>query len=345
MKFGIELECWSPVNLTNTKTFLEKKGISVGNRKWDIREDGSLYDGPVGFHGMEIVSPILNTDSADDLRTIRKLCEIIQAKGFRVDRHCGFHVHLDSEGMTPNDVKRIFARYTAFETQIDTFMPSNRRGNVYYSKSGKDVLSKVESAETISALGRVVGDRYYHVNLCALQRHGTIEFRQHSATINANTIIRWVSFLVQFAKASMTTLAVAAPVRRRGRQPSATGIAPGAMKVWQAAKDLTASGRFGFALSLLAEKTGLAPNSVKAYISTLKTKHQIFINSYGVRGSSDPWFYLSGVSSAVPQANVTRRVVDNSPAPDTLWRGIDSDIKAFYLERAMELNGFAVAVG
>ena len=143
---------------------------------------------------------------------------------------------------------------------------------------------------------------------------------------------------------SMTTLS-AAPVRRRGRQPSATGIAPGAMKVWQAAKDITASGRSGFALSLLVEKTGLASNTVKAYISTLKTKHSISILPYGRnRGNSDPWFYLSSTSASQPQASPWRRVGDNSPVQDTLWREIDSDIKAFYLERAMELNGFAVNV-
>ena len=93
MKFGIELECWSPLNLNLTKTFLQKKGISVGvgylSRMWDIREDGSLNDGPVGFYGIELVSPILDTDNAEDLRTIRKLCEIIQAKGFRVDHQIG----------------------------------------------------------------------------------------------------------------------------------------------------------------------------------------------------------------------------------------------------------------
>ena len=344
MKFGIELECWSPYTPAQTQNLLGKKGIPVGYRKWDIREDGSLYDGPSGFYGVEIVSPILNTDCPDDLRMIRKICDVIQNKGFRVDRHCGFHVHVDAEAMSPSDVKRIFARYTDYEAQIDSFMPSNRRGGVYFSKSGKDALSRVESVDTISALGRVLHDRYYNVNLHALQRHGTIEFRQHSATINANTIIRWVTFLEQFVKASMTTVQEAAPVRRRGRQPSATGIAPGAMKVWQAAKDMTDCGRNSFYLSELAQRSGLSENTVKAYISVLKTKHGIIIKNYDVRGcrSTDPRFYLSSASAQTP--TVRPRPQATTQVRDNLWRGIDSDIKAFYLERAMELNGFATNV-
>lgn len=341
MKFGIELECWSPVKCSETQTFLSKKGIPVGYNKWDVREDGSLYDGPAGFRGVEIVSPILDTDCPDDIRMIRKICDLIQNKGFRVDHHCGFHVHLDAKDMSPNDVKRIFARYTGYEAQIDSFMPSNRRGGVYFSKSGKDALSKVESVDTITALGRVLNDRYYNVNLHALQRHGTIEFRQHSATINANTIIRWVTFLEQFVKASKTN-PESVPVRRRGRQPSVTGIAPGAMKVWQAAKDMTDIGRNSFYLTELAQRSGLSENTVKAYISVLKTKHGIFIKKYDrVRGLSDPRFYLSTVSAQAPRGQAPRQ---QTVQQDNLWRGIDADIKAFYLERAMELNGFATNV-
>lgn len=342
MKFGIELECWSPVNVSNTQTFLEQKGIPVGRGKWEVRHDGSLYDGPTNFFGVEIVSPILNTDCPDDVRMIRRICDIIQNKGFRVDRHCGFHVHVDAEGMSPNDVKRVFARYTNYEAQIDTFMPSNRRGGVYFAKSGKDALSSVQSVDTISALGRVLTDRYYNVNLHALQRHGTIEFRQHSATINANTIIRWVTFLEQFVKASMTSGEQSAPVRRRGRQPSATGIASGPMKVWQVVKEMTDCGRHSFYLSEIAQRSGFSENTVKAYISVLKTKHGIIIKKYDRVRCLDPRFYLSSLSAQSPIAR--QRTVIATEVRDTLWRGIDSDIKAFYLERAMELNGFATNV-
>lgn len=63
-------------------------------------------------------------------------------------------------------------------------------------------------------MANIMGSRYFKVNLMSFQRHGTIEFRQHSGTVNATKIANWVRFLGQFIDNSKArnTPAVSAPV-------------------------------------------------------------------------------------------------------------------------------------
>ena len=54
--------------------------------------------------------------------------------------------------------------------------------------------TKIENANTISELNH---SKFYTINLDTW-RNGTIEFRQHSGTIEANKIWRWLQFLDNF---------------------------------------------------------------------------------------------------------------------------------------------------
>ena len=68
------------------------------------------------------------------------------------------------------------------------------------------------------------------VNLASYARHGTIEFRQHSGSTNANKICNWITFCVHFvSKAIQAQVLPAAQVEtsvtpgrivRRGRRPN-----------------------------------------------------------------------------------------------------------------------------
>jgi hypothetical protein len=41
-------------------------------------------------------------------------------------------------------------------------------------------------------------DRYQKLNLESLERHGTIEFRQHSGTVDAEKAVNWVRLCTAF---------------------------------------------------------------------------------------------------------------------------------------------------
>ena len=351
MKFGIEIEFYSPKNITDTIAALRRKvrGLSIGSygsSGWKIVSDGSLATID-SFHGMELVSPVLDTDKAANLRMVRKVCAALQAMGSTVNNCCGLHVHVDGTDLSVEQIKTIFHRYTKFEGMIDLMVPANRRGtNVYYTKGGTNIINDVENCQTMPALMRVLPDRYYKVNLCALARHGTIEFRQHSGSINADTILNWVEFLTSFVEASKTT--PAAPQRVvRGRPASGTGMAAGCRKVYDVFMASYNNGGGTLYLATIANRTGLAINSVKVAISTLKTKHGIVIKKTAgqQRGATNPMYTIAN-PHAQPRLNPVRSTRSTASAPatptDTIWRGVSKTLKAYYVERIQELSGFGV---
>lgn len=92
MKIGLEIEFYSPKNITDTITALRRKvrGLSISdycNAGWKIVRDRSLAKID-DFHGMELVSPVLDTDKAANLRMVRKVCAALQAMGSTVNSYC-----------------------------------------------------------------------------------------------------------------------------------------------------------------------------------------------------------------------------------------------------------------
>jgi hypothetical protein len=67
--------------------------------------------------------------------------------------------------------------YNRAEKVIDSMLPPSRRMNTYCRSN------------TVTDATR---DRYAKVNLTSMYRHGTVEFRQHSGTIDCNKIKNWV---------------------------------------------------------------------------------------------------------------------------------------------------------
>lgn len=348
MKFGIEIEFYSPKNVLNTVENLRKhvRGLMIEKwygTEWRIVHDGSLSDVD-GFFSMELVSPVLDTEEASDLRTVRKVCATLQAMGAFVNRSCGLHVHIDASDLSVEDVKTVFHRYTKFESTIDLMMPTNRRGSdVYYTKGGSNVVNMVESCQTMHALQRVLPDRYYKVNLHALAKHNTIEFRQHSGSINGDTILNWVEFLSSFIKASKGSAAtVAQPAARRGRpRASWIGMTSGCQKVYDVFMASHRNGGGTLFLATIANRSGLAPSSIKVAISQLKTMHGILIKKLpGQRGNTNPSYTITN-PYAQPRVDPTPTSLrTTATVADEVWRGISKSLKAYYVERIQELSGF-----
>lgn len=47
--------------------------------------------------------------------------------------------------------------------------------------------------------------RYHKLNLVSLWVHGTIEFRQHSGTVDADKAVNWIELLMQFVNRAAVT--------------------------------------------------------------------------------------------------------------------------------------------
>ncbi len=204
-RFGVEIELSNvPRDL---KDQLSYRDIACRNAEphrshgvWTIVPDGSLRGPNTG----ELVSPPLM--GLRGLGAIADVVETLRSTGARVNETCGLHVHHDAR-----DYQRGWLHQAEF--WYETFMP------LMIDIVGEDRVLNTYSPSRLPIQVRrdhtrrrnPDGNRYRAVNTAAFARHGTIEYRQHEPTLDAERIISWVVLTQQIhvqARKSETRLVV-----------------------------------------------------------------------------------------------------------------------------------------
>lgn len=196
--FGIELELTCRLPSEQLARKLTDAGIPTHDTSynhndsrthWKITTDATVHADPgtVGYYPMELVSPILKGNNA--IEQIKKVCEVLDQARCKVNSSCGFHVHHEATTSLGAKTYKMtgFAAlvYSKFQHEFSAMLPTSRRDQ-YYAKP-------VSSSEIRTLLSEgQIGSRYKVVNPEAYTRHGTVEFRQHSGTVNFEKIINWV---------------------------------------------------------------------------------------------------------------------------------------------------------
>lgn len=203
-RFGVEIEFLQTVEKQEVVDAVRAEGVACNAENYN-HNDGLPYWKVItdGSCGLEIVSPILSGE--DGLQQIEKVCKALNSVGAKVDRTCGLHVHVDARDLNKKQIGRVFLAYARHEKLFDALMPESRRlSNNTYCQSIRNVLNPnwVEEfkKDTLGAYHSYVHSRYRKVNLEAYIVHGTIEFRQHSGTTEAEKIINWVVLMVGFVE-------------------------------------------------------------------------------------------------------------------------------------------------
>ncbi len=221
-KFGVELEIIVPDRLyelsylDETAALLHAGGIKArssnyshkASLSWKVTTDGSLSRG-----GIELVSPIL--EGEEGLAEVAKVCAILTSNGYRVDGSCGLHVHIDARDFDTKGLFRVVRQFLAEETNFDRMVDPQRQYNTYchsnlsYIPTYSDGLERLKLAHTkigysASHVARVFGNgRYLKLNIQALWRHHTIEFRQHEGSIDAAKVTSWIRLVGLFTDAAI----------------------------------------------------------------------------------------------------------------------------------------------
>jgi hypothetical protein len=147
---------------------------------------------------MELVTSILKGNAAID--KIRIACDIFEQFGIKVNKSCGLHVHhasVTATGQKNENILKICAvMYKKWQRKINSMLPSSRRDNNYARPLSPTEIEALKSRD----LSRPHGDRYRVVNPEAYARHGTVEFRQHSGTVDYDKIINWVKITMAMVK-------------------------------------------------------------------------------------------------------------------------------------------------
>lgn len=185
-KYGVEIEMWNIANIHRLAADLSSSGIltrvegynHTTRSHWKIVSDVSIRRAG----SCELVSPVLEGEAG--LNQIKTVCEVLDRHNAKVAITCGLHVHHDARDLDAEKIKKVVKIYKRIEKRVDEFMPKSRRaGRNRYCGTVLDAPVDVVAAR-----------RYVKVNLTAFQRHGTVEFRHHSGTVDAAKIINWVLF-------------------------------------------------------------------------------------------------------------------------------------------------------
>ena len=205
-------------------------------------------------------------------------------------------------------LKDVVRRYSINQTTIDAFMPQsrvspNRAAHMLRSIAHltREHEAGFEATETVSQLDNVIGGKFNAVNVSTWSR-GTIEFRQHPATLSSGKVMNWVSLLIGLIEDSdanridyapsatrEVTEAVASPVQPY-RRNSNIGL------LWSACR-ITG----GASVRQLVNITGMTPQNIRARFSEMRSAHgddvivthtqQSYNNAYG---SSNGQYDLGG---------------------------------------------------
>lgn len=353
-KFGIEIECVG-ANREAVATAMTTAGVRCEiqyynhntQNVWKIVEDASVSN------GFELVSPPLC--GQEGLRQVEIAMRTLVANGARVNRSCGFHVHVDAADLTVHDLMNIVKRYHKFENKIDAIMPQSRRANNNsFCQSMTNFFNRNSNLERFTDVRRLCGtvnDRYYKVNLSAFMRHGTVEFRQHSGTVNATKAINWVVFCVTMVETSrrieqVTHVTVpAAPTANVVDNPRNITLRAAAAARFNTMLTMF---RNGSTVEAVANATGLSASTIRTYLSSRISEMGYRVIATRQTGTvyirarvTEPGQVVvagSARTARAPTVQTTTVVRTVDPIDVDPFTALEPEIISYYAERATEFG-------
>jgi hypothetical protein len=213
-KIGFEVEFTAPVDpLPAIQRTLARMGrVDVQNyghyrhstgEVWDLKRDSSCGGyGPTS--GYEVASPIIRT--YEDLVKSSKIVDIIKLAGGTVNDKCGFHVHIDMNGIQTEEFIRVMRFMSRYEDAMFLLADQSRQNNNYCQKlskspeygTRKSPLVEVRNYEftTSQSWKGAWAGKHYWLNGTHLSGQGTLEFRLMASHLEAEYIVGWILFLL-----------------------------------------------------------------------------------------------------------------------------------------------------
>lgn len=199
--FGVEIECYQ-VERYPLMQMVRANGVEIQAEGYNHRDNDHYFKivtdaSIVGSNANEIVSPILK--GKNGLKSLKIVCDSLEALGAKVNKSCGLHIHLDAKNMTIEHWRNLIINYARLENMIDGFMAKSRRGNNNCFCRSISLMPRLEATilhcNSVEDIIRYFGTRYMKINVEAYSRHKTVEFRQHQGTTDFAKIEKWLSFL------------------------------------------------------------------------------------------------------------------------------------------------------
>jgi len=170
---------------------------------WNVVEDPSVHD-----NGAELVfaRPLFGQDVIDALDYFYTLQREV---GFKHGLETGIHVHLDVRNMDYDEFNRLCILYGLVEPLLFKWIGDDREYNIFcepWYRAQGDLLrissilfdtdqKKLKSAKELQ--------RYTALNLAALVRFGSVEFRHLPTTFDKQVLLDWINMILSLKRAAM----------------------------------------------------------------------------------------------------------------------------------------------
>ena len=156
-----------------TAARLQAAGIQAESKA----EDGSIRVSAGGSDPREFRSVPFRGDAG--LQMLRLDVEKYRKMGYRANKSCGLHIHINALDLSPADRKALHTFGRWIEADAFKMVHPNRMTNHYCEKLKR------------SFNPNEAGDRYRWMNLSAWHKHRTVEFRLHHGTTLAERVYEW----------------------------------------------------------------------------------------------------------------------------------------------------------
>jgi len=166
---SVEIECLfnSKADAVKAVTYWRNNNLPVTGK----------YDGSIRTtRDMQIAIELVFTMPVGNYSILANVCKGLEGNA-TVNKSCGLHVHFDrrhSDYYKTVDIANVLAGYVP---ALKCMLPESRRNNSYCKYSHNK------------------NDRYSFINSKAYTRHGTLEIRGHSGTIEYTKIKNWIEIM------------------------------------------------------------------------------------------------------------------------------------------------------
>ena len=146
------------------------------------------------------------------LHRLKALEELLTTPPTEVDLsyRCSVHVHINVQQLTMTQIMCIICLYLIFEDMLIDYCGPTRKGNLFcLAASDADYIItnlvnfvSVQAGNFLNTGGNQV--RYGALNIDALRKYGSLEFRSFRGTICAEEIHEWVEILLRLKDCALT---------------------------------------------------------------------------------------------------------------------------------------------
>jgi hypothetical protein len=172
---------------------------------WRTEGDGSLR----GDESIELVlrKPCKRENIA---RYLKRVSDAAQKPGVIVEDsgRAGVHVHLNVQELDITQVYNVLCAYMIFEDALIEYCGADRVGNLFCLRvRDADYLLDLLRDAVVEKNFHVLQDdvvRYASVNVCALSRYGSLEFRAMRSTTDHEKIQNWINMLLSIRDWAVT---------------------------------------------------------------------------------------------------------------------------------------------